>query len=107
MTGMDFIRVLALVWLAPPFMASEPHPTRRLLARRLRVLRATHGWSQETLAALSGLHRTYIRPLSRILRCTGICECPERQDAERDRFGRSRRPVLSREGRMLRAHGCA
>ena len=54
-------------------MASEPHPTRRLLARRLRVLRATHGWSQETLAALLGLHRTYIsgierakRPLSRI-----------------------------------------
>jgi len=24
-------------------------------------------------------------PLSRLLRCTGMCECPERQDAERDR----------------------
>jgi len=26
-----------------------------------------------------------VRSLQRMLRCTGMCECPERQDAERDR----------------------
>ncbi len=35
-------------------MTSEPHRTRQLLARRLRRLRATRGWSQEVLAQLSG-----------------------------------------------------
>ena len=44
-------------------MVSEPHPTRRLC-----VLRATHGWSQETLAALLGLHRTYISGIERARR---------------------------------------
>jgi transcriptional regulator with XRE-family HTH domain len=41
------------------------HPTRRLLARRLRELRFKHGWSQETLAAQAGLHRTYISGIER------------------------------------------
>lgn len=36
------------------------HAARERLARRVRVLRAMHGWSQETLAELAGLHRTYI-----------------------------------------------
>ena len=41
---------------------------RQLLARRLRVLRATRGWSQEVLAQLSGLHRTYISSVERTQR---------------------------------------
>ena len=35
------------------------------LGRRIRVLRAEHGWSQETLAALTGLHRTYLSQVER------------------------------------------
>jgi len=49
-------------------MTPEPHPTRSLLARRIRILRATRGWSQETLAELSGLHRSYISGIERTRR---------------------------------------
>ncbi|MHB1515374.1 MAG: helix-turn-helix domain-containing protein [Acidiferrobacteraceae bacterium] len=35
------------------------------LGRRIRVLRAEHGWSQETLSALTGLHRTYLSQVER------------------------------------------
>jgi len=41
---------------------------RRLLARRMRILRATHGWSQEVLAELAGLHRSYIGGIERTTR---------------------------------------
>jgi transcriptional regulator with XRE-family HTH domain len=41
---------------------------RRLLARRMRILRATHGWSQEVLADLAGLHRSYISGIERTAR---------------------------------------
>ena len=34
---------------------------RKILAKRVRLLRAAHGWSQEVLAEISGLHRTYIQ----------------------------------------------
>jgi len=53
-------------------MTSEPHPSRHLLARRLRVLRAARGWSQEVLAQLSGLHRTYISSVERTQRNISI-----------------------------------
>ena len=39
--------------------------TRAVLARRLRVLRFIRGWSQETLAEVSGLHRTYVSAIER------------------------------------------
>ena len=45
---------------------------RQLLARRLRVLRAARGWSQEVLAQLSGLHRTYISSVERTHRNISI-----------------------------------
>ena len=34
--------------------------TRRILAKKIKLLRATRGWSQETLAELCGFHRSYI-----------------------------------------------
>jgi transcriptional regulator with XRE-family HTH domain len=38
---------------------------RFLLAKKLKLLRATRGWSQEVLAEVSGLHRTYISMIER------------------------------------------
>jgi len=34
--------------------------TRRILAKKIKLLRATRGWSQETLAELCGFSRSYI-----------------------------------------------
>ena len=41
---------------------------RKILAKRIRLLRTAHGWSQEVLAEISGLHRTYISMIER-----GVC----------------------------------
>jgi len=41
------------------------YDTRRLLAQKIRLLRKTHGWSQEVLAEACGLHRTYIGAIER------------------------------------------
>lgn len=48
-------------------MAQTKSPTqiRAVLSKSLRRLRATHGVSQEKLAELCGLHRTYIGSVER------------------------------------------
>jgi transcriptional regulator with XRE-family HTH domain len=50
----------------------DSHPTRHLLAQRLRLLRTLRGWSQETLAEHAGLHRTYISGIERGERNLGL-----------------------------------
>jgi transcriptional regulator with XRE-family HTH domain len=57
------------------------HTTRRLLARRLRELRFNRGWSQETLAAQAGLHRTYISGIERADRNIGLDNVEKLADA--------------------------
>lgn len=42
-----------------------PSPLRRILARNLRTVRATLGWSQERLAAEASLNRTYLSAVER------------------------------------------
>ncbi len=57
------------------------YPARRLLARRLRELRFKKGWSQETLAAQAGLHRTYISGIERAERNIGLDNVERLADA--------------------------
>jgi transcriptional regulator with XRE-family HTH domain len=55
-----------------PEVTQDPHTTRHLLAKRLRLLRTLRGWSQETLAEQAGLHRTYISGIERAERNLGL-----------------------------------
>ena len=42
-----------------------PSPSLVSLGRRLRLLRVLNGWSQEVLAEMCGMHRTYICSLEK------------------------------------------
>jgi transcriptional regulator with XRE-family HTH domain len=45
---------------------------RKQLAYHIRTLRFKRGWSQETLADIAGLHRTYISGIERAERNVGL-----------------------------------
>jgi DNA-binding XRE family transcriptional regulator len=57
-------RAIDVIWIAYNHMPS-PSQTRNKLAKRIRQLRKEAGLSQERLADLSGLHRTYIGSIER------------------------------------------
>ena len=42
-----------------------PKTARDILARRIKALRAERDWSQDELAAASGLHRAYVGTIER------------------------------------------
>ena len=47
-------------------MSDQPdHPARGVFARNLRKIRVEKGFSQEKLADLTGLHRTYVGSVER------------------------------------------
>ena len=54
-----------------------PTRSRLALAQKLCLLRFIRGWSQEVLAELAGLHRTYISQIERgqVKVRRGLCEC--------------------------------
>ena len=49
----------------PVTQTNQARPTRDILARNLRRLRAERHLSQEVLADLAGLHRTYVSSVER------------------------------------------
>lgn len=50
----------------------EKRPARRRLAENLRIIRLLRNWSQEDLAAATGLDRSYIGGLERAERNVGL-----------------------------------
>jgi transcriptional regulator with XRE-family HTH domain len=59
----------------------EPHSARKRLALRLRSERAIRGLSQEQLADLAGLHRTYVGSIERSERNVSIDNIEQLADA--------------------------
>jgi transcriptional regulator with XRE-family HTH domain len=56
-----------LIAKAGPMTVQDQLPGRARIAlgKNVRLLRVTRGWSQEVLAEMSGLHRTYISMIER------------------------------------------
>jgi len=48
----------------PPYSTPVSEAARRL-AKNVRLLRVSHGWSQETLAEIAGLDRTFVGAVER------------------------------------------
>lgn len=71
-----------------------PYQARKVLARHLRFLRFTRGWTQEQLAAASGLHRTYISSIEQGRRNVGLDNIERLADA----FGVSVQQLLDGAG---------
>ncbi len=65
----------------PDSSSSEKVPARETLARRVRLLRAARGWSQENLGDESGLHRNYIGHIERAELNAGIDNIAKIADA--------------------------
>ncbi len=63
---------------------------RAIVAHKVRLLRFLRGWSQEQLAAQSGLHRTYVSAIERGARNVGLDNLERLADA----FGLSVRELL-------------
>ena len=57
------------------------YKARKILARRLRELRAKRGWSQDELAATADLHRAWIGAIEREERNMGIDNLEKLADA--------------------------
>lgn len=79
----------------------ESRSARYRLARRVRVLRAARGWSQESLAELAGLHRTYISAVERMEHNIGI----DSVDKIARAFGVSMSELLAPGDEALRLSG--
>lgn len=72
-----------------------PKRTRAIVAQRVRLLRFLRGWSQEQLAAHSGLHRTYVSAIERGSRNIGLDNLERLADA----FGLTVVELLAADGR--------
>ncbi|MDA8389615.1 MAG: helix-turn-helix transcriptional regulator [Gammaproteobacteria bacterium] len=73
-----------------------PKRARAIVAHKIRLLRFLRGWSQEQLAAQSGLHRTYVSAIERGARNVGLDNLERLADA----FGLSVQELLDNDNTL-------